>query len=147
MGGLWEKLWWRTLCVWGFVFGLGATAVFAIVYLPVLLTPHRGVLDFAGGAVVHIGPGPFSLVLPWLAVEAFNRGRERPVPFGSYAVFAIVFAVTEALTGWMLYVPGGQPERLPFLILVYMAACGAGLGAGWAYARMMRRRPASEGAS
>lgn len=147
MGGLWRKLWWRALCVWGFVFGVGAVAAFVFVALPVLLSPHQGVLDFAGGAVVHLGPAPVLLVPVWLAVEAYNLRRKVPVPFGSYVAFLVVYTATLSLTAWLLYVQVIETGRGAFPILLYMVACGTGLSAGWAYARLIGKRLSREGLS
>jgi len=137
MGGLWRKLWWRALCVLGLVFVITVLVPLLTIALYVQMQ-GRDVLDFAGGSVIHIGPLPLFLALPWLAVEFYNLRREVPVPVGSYTAFAVAFAVTLQM---MVYVPLILWSRAGMMVplVAFALASGAGLVAGWTYARLTRK--------
>jgi len=134
MGGLWRKLWWRALCVVGLVVLIDIALPLMMIAKFVVFNPPAGPLDFAGGSVVHVGPLPL-LLLPWLAVEFYNLRRELPVPFGSYAAFAVAFAASLQMTVDSLKI---QP------FIAFALATGAGLAAGWTYARLTRERARPE---
>jgi hypothetical protein len=144
MGGLWRKLWWRALCVLGLVFAVNLVPILLIAVQ--IQLAQRGALDFAGGSVVHFGPLALFLAVPWLAVEGYNLRHEVPAPFGSYVAFAIVFAVTLQMTGYVPQIP--RPEwgwaGMLYLLIVFGLASSAGLVAGWAYARLTRKKPRPE---
>jgi len=148
MGGLWGKLWWRTLCAWGLALGVWALSTLALVALPVVVFSPHGVLDFAGGAVVHLNPwGPLiCAMVPWLAAEAVNLRRSVPIPFGSYVAFAAAFILIMAMMG---YVPEIlHPHRgwagIAMPLVAFALAVTAGLAAGSAYARLTGKQPKPE---
>jgi hypothetical protein len=108
---------------------------------------QRGALDFAGGSVVHFGPLALFLAMPWLAVEFHNLRREVPVPFGSYVAYAVAFAVTLQMTvGYGLQILWPERRWVGMVIpaIEFGLASGAGLAAGWAYARLTRKKPRQE---
>ncbi len=148
MGGLWRKLWWRALCALGLVFVVNLVPLLLIAVQ--IQLAQRGALDFAGGSVVPFGPLALFLAVPWavpwLAVEGFNLRREVPAPFGSYVAFAVAFAVTLQMTGYVPQIPRpewGWAGRL-YLLIVFGLSGGVGLAAGWTYARLIRKKPRPE---
>lgn len=145
MGGLWNRFWWRALCVCGLVFVINVVLPLLAIELFVLSLPPAGPLDFAGGSIVHFRPMPLFLAPPWLAVEAYNLRHKTPVPFGSYIAFAVAFAVILQTTAYVLQTPLREWDRagMMFLIVDYALACGAGLAAGWGYARLIRKKAQS----
>jgi len=148
MGGVWRKFWWRTLCAWGVAMIVLALATPALVVLPILMVPPRGVLDFAGGAVVHGNPwAPLIYVtVPWLAVEALNLRRSAPIPFGSYVAFGAAFILIVAVIGHVPEILG--PQRgwagVAIPVIAFALAVMAGLAAGMTYARLTGKRPKPE---
>jgi hypothetical protein len=108
MQGAWGNFWVRTVttvlvaAIAGYVFG---ALPFAQIVLGGWLVGPGGVLDFAGGSVVHITP--WLSILPfWIAAEAKALRTKRPLPFGCYLIF---IAVTIFCMSW-----------LPLLMLVHM---------------------------
>ena len=145
MGGLWNRFWWRALCVCGLVFVINVIVPLLAIELFVLSARSTGPLDFAGGSIVHFHPMPLFLAPPWLAVEAYNLRRKTPMPFGSYIAFAIAFAVILQMTAYILQIPLHEWSlaAMMFLVVDYALACGAGLAAGWSYARLIGKKTQS----
>lgn len=92
MRGLWGNFWVRT--VTAIVFAVAVNSLPLIyVFWGGLLVSYEGVLDFAGGSVVHITPW-LPLLLFWgiAEIKAWRTGR--PLPLGCYLIFTTTVTIS-----------------------------------------------------
>lgn len=145
MGELWGKLWWRTFSAWVFASAFSAIAIPVGIAISIATFQPHGVLDFAGGSVIHVSPMPAFFVMPWLTVEAYNLRSKTPVPFGSYLAFIAAFtmAMLSLAQVPVTSILHWNWRDTAMVIAAYGLACSAGFAAGWVYLRLAqsRRRP------
>lgn len=72
-----------------------------------------GVLDFAGGSVVHLNPW-LLVMLFWIAAEVKALRTKSPLPFGCYLIF---IAVVTFCLGWLPWLATGFVDRQGAAIL------------------------------
>ena len=139
---MWGNFWLRSLMTIGLFTGITVMATRLSLFLVVqLFTTHTGVLDFAGGAVVHVsllGPLVFACLV-WTASEIIAWRSGKLMPLGSLLLFSASFAALAPTIAMLTIGTFAQGHVHSYFVILLVAAFVIALIPAWLYACIRRK--------